>query len=40
MFMVEAMIAAVENILWPQTSSRMTELEALFDATRRFQKSP
>ena len=40
LFMVEALIASVENNLWPQTSSRMTELEALFDATRRFQKSP
>jgi DNA-binding MurR/RpiR family transcriptional regulator len=40
LFMVEALIASVENNLWPQTSSRMSELEALFDATKRFRKSP
>lgn len=40
LFMIEALIASVENTLWPQTSSRMSELEALFDATKRFRKSP
>jgi len=38
LFVVEAMIAAAVNGLWPQASARMQELEALFDRTKRFRK--
>ena len=40
MFMVEALVAAVETHRWPQTRSRIKDLEKLFDATRRFLKKP
>ncbi|OUS31314.1 RpiR family transcriptional regulator ['Osedax' symbiont bacterium Rs2_46_30_T18] len=38
LFFVEALIAAVENELWDETSQRMTELEDILNATQRFQK--
>ncbi len=38
LFIVEALIAAVESTNWPQTRSRMKTLEALFDKTRMFRK--
>ena len=38
LFIVEALIAAVESANWPQTRSRMNTLEALFDKTRMFRK--
>lgn len=38
LFMVEALIASVENELWPQTSSRIKELEQIFDASGRFSR--
>lgn len=37
-FMIEALIAAAVDRLWPQTSGRMADLEELFAATRRFRK--
>lgn len=38
LFLIEAMIVAVENKLWKKTSSRMKELEKIFDYTGRFQR--
>lgn len=38
LFMVEALIAQVVDLLWPEASARMNALEALFDRTRRFRK--
>lgn len=38
MFFVEALIVALEEKLWPQTSKRMRELEGMFDLTERFKK--
>ena len=38
LFIVEALIAAVESANWPQTRDRMKTLEALFDKTRMFRK--
>jgi len=40
LFMVEALVAAVETHRWPQTRKRIKDLEKLFDATRRFLKKP
>jgi DNA-binding MurR/RpiR family transcriptional regulator len=40
LFFIEALIAAVENQLWDETSDRMQELEGILNATRRFQKPP
>lgn len=40
LFIVEALITAVEQKLWPQASSRMKELEAAFDFTGRFKEQP
>jgi len=40
LFIVEALVAAVETHLWPQTRARIKDLEKLFDATRRFLKKP
>ncbi|EPJ49469.1 MAG: RpiR family transcriptional regulator [Osedax symbiont Rs1] len=40
MFFIEALIAAVENQLWEETSHRMQELEGILNATQRFQKQP
>lgn len=40
LFLVEALVAAVETHRWPQTRSRIKELEKLFDTTRRFLKKP
>ena len=39
-FFIEALIAAVENQLWEETSHRMQELEGILNATQRFQKQP
>jgi DNA-binding MurR/RpiR family transcriptional regulator len=36
LFVVEALITAVESKLWPEASKRMTELEKAFDYTGRF----
>lgn len=38
MFIVEAVIAAVETQTWSETKSRMKTLEELFDQTRMFRK--
>ena len=38
LFFVEALIAALEEKLWTQTSERMRELENMFDLTARFKK--
>ena len=40
MFLVEALISAIEGKRWPQTRNRLHELEELFDETRRFLKKP
>jgi len=40
LFLVEALVAAVETHRWPQTRGRIKELEKLFDSTRRFLKKP
>ncbi len=40
LFIVEALVAAVETHRWPQTRARMKDLEKLFDDTRRFLKKP
>lgn len=39
LFLIEAMIMAVENKLWRNTSSRMKELEKIFDYTGPFRKA-
>ncbi len=38
LFIIEALIAAVESTNWPQTRDRMKTLEGLFDKTRMFRK--
>lgn len=38
MFIVEALIASVENATWKVAKTRMNALEALFDQTRLFRK--
>lgn len=38
MFIVEALIAAVQNATWSETKDRMKDLEALFDQTKMFRK--
>lgn len=38
LFVVEALIAVVVNMLWSDAAQRMQELEALFDRTKRFRK--
>lgn len=38
LFLIESMIAAMEEILWPETSSRLKELENIFDFTGRFKR--
>ncbi len=38
LFVVEALIAAVETLRWEATRGRMRELEELFDRTRLFKK--
>ncbi len=38
LFLIESMIIAVEKRLWPKTSSRMQELERIFDYTGRFRR--
>ena len=38
MFIVEAVIAAVENNTWDETKDRMKTLEELFDQTKMFRK--
>ena len=38
MLLVETFIAAVQELTWPQTRTRMEELEEMFDRTRLFRK--
>ena len=38
LFIVEALIAAVQNTTWKETKQRMNTLEELFDQTRMFRK--
>ncbi len=38
LFLIESIIAAMEEILWPETSSRLKELEDIFDFTGRFKR--
>lgn len=38
LFLVEAMIATVEEALWTDASARMRRLEAIFDTTRHLKK--
>jgi DNA-binding MurR/RpiR family transcriptional regulator len=38
MFIVEALIAAVQNATWDETEDRMKTLEELFDQTKMFRK--
>lgn len=38
LFIVEALIEAVQSTNWDETSDRMTSLEGLFNATRLFRK--
>ncbi|NNE63772.1 MAG: MurR/RpiR family transcriptional regulator, partial [Gammaproteobacteria bacterium] len=38
LFLIESIIAAMEELLWPQTSSRLKELEDIFDFTGRFKR--
>lgn len=40
LFVAEALLAGVVERRWPEMKSRMSELEALFDTTRRFNKTP
>jgi DNA-binding MurR/RpiR family transcriptional regulator len=38
LFIVEALIAAVQNTTWKETKQRMKTLEELFDQTKMFRK--
>ena len=38
LFIVEALIAAVQTATWKETKQRMNTLEELFDQTRMFRK--
>ncbi len=38
LFLIETLISAMEEILWPETSSRLKELENIFDFTGRFKR--
>ena len=38
LFVVEALIAAVQNATWKETRQRMKTLEELFDQTKMFRK--
>ena len=38
LFLIESIIAAMEEKLWPETSSRLKELEGIFDFTGRFKR--
>ncbi len=38
MMMLEALIAAVQEEIWPATRKRFERLDALFDMTRLFRK--
>ncbi len=40
LFVIEALITAVEAKLWPEASKRMQELENAFDYTGRFKQQP
>lgn len=40
LFVIEALIAAVESKSWPKASKRMKELEQAFDFTGRFKQEP
>ncbi len=38
LFLIESIIAAMEEVLWPETSSRLKELEDIFNFTGRFKR--
>jgi DNA-binding MurR/RpiR family transcriptional regulator len=38
LFIVEALIAAVQTATWEETKDRMNRLEELFDQTKMFRK--
>ena len=38
LFIVEALIAAVQTATWKETKQRMKTLEELFDQTKMFRK--
>ncbi len=38
LFIIESIIAALEQALWPETSSRLKELENIFNFTGRFKR--
>lgn len=38
LFLIESIIAAMEEKLWPETSSRLKELEDIFNFTGRFKR--
>jgi DNA-binding MurR/RpiR family transcriptional regulator len=38
LFIVEALIEAVQNSTWDETSARMKTLEGLFEQTKLFRK--
>jgi len=38
LFLIESLIAAMEEKLWPEASSRLKELEDIFDFTGRFKR--
>ncbi|MCF8481092.1 MAG: MurR/RpiR family transcriptional regulator [Rhodospirillum sp.] len=38
LFLLEALIAAVQNAMWSETHTRMKDLEELFDQTKLFRK--
>lgn len=38
LFLIESLIAAMEETLWPEASSRLKELEDIFDFTGRFKR--
>lgn len=38
LFLIESLIASMEETLWPEASSRLKELEDIFDFTGRFKR--
>ncbi len=38
MLLLETILAEVQSLIWPQTRSRMQELESMFDETKLFRK--
>ena len=38
LFLVEALIAAIANLHWPETQQRIKELEAIVEAQRRTRR--